>query len=142
MCHSSAAGRPAPGHGRATSGTNTPQHASTAVPPAVLRQVVDAFQDGVALADDQGMITLSNLRLDAMFGYQRDELLGHPVEFLIPPDLRDGHRSLRASYDRAPRIRPMDEEAPLAGLRKDGTIFSAQISLSPVPTTAGQFTSP
>ncbi len=140
MCHSSAAGRPAPCDGRAPPGTSTPQDASTALPPAVLRQVVDAFQDGVALADDQGTITLANPRLDAMFGYHHDELLGHPVEFLIPSDLRDAHRSLRASYDRAPRIWPIGEEAPLAGLRKDGTTFPAQISLSPVPTAAGQFT--
>ena len=140
MSQSSAACGPAPCDGRATPGNSVPQDTSVAVPPAVLRQMVDAIQDGVALADDHGTITLANPRLDAMFGYQHDELLGHPVEFLIPSDLRDGHRSLRASYDRAPRARPMGEEAGLAGLRKDGTIFPAQISLSPVPTAAGRFT--
>ena len=112
MGQSSVAGGPAPGKGRATPDNSAPQHRSTAVPPAVLRQLVDAFQDGVALADSHGTITLANMRLDAMFGYQHDELLGHPVEFLIPSDLRDGHRSLRDDYDRAPRTRPM-------GMRND-----------------------
>jgi two-component system, NarL family, sensor histidine kinase DevS len=140
MGQSSAACRRVPGDGRAPPDNTMPQYASTAVPPDVLRHMVDALPDGVALADDHGTITLANMRLDAMFGYQHDELLGHPVEFLIPSDLQDGHRSLRASYDRAPKSRPMGDEVALAGLRKDGTIFPAQISLSPVPTAAGQFT--
>jgi two-component system, NarL family, sensor histidine kinase DevS len=74
-----------------------------------------------------------------MFGYQHDEVLGHPVEFLLPSDLQDGHRGLRAGYDRAPRTRPMDDQARLVGVRKDGTTFPAQISLSPVRTAAGRF---
>lgn len=129
-----------PPGGRATPDHGGPQDASAAVVPAVIRQMVDAFQDGVALADDHGMITLANRRLDAMFGYRHDELLGHPVEFLIPSDLHDRHRKLRASYDRAPGTWPMGDRARLLGMRQDGTTFPAQISLSPVPTAAGQFT--
>jgi len=102
--------------------------------------MVDAFQDGVVLVDDHGTITLANMRLDAMFGYQHDELLGHPVEFLIPSDLQDGRRSLLADYHRAPRTRPMGDGVALVGLRKDGTIFPGQVGLSPVPTAAGQST--
>ena len=129
-----------PGDGRARPDSGGPRDASTAVAPAVLGQMVDAFQDGVALADDHGTIVLASLRLGAMFGYQHGEVLGHPVEFLVPADLQDGHRSLRAGYDRAPRTRPMGDQARLVGLRKDGTTFLAQISLSPVRTAAGQFT--
>jgi anti-anti-sigma factor len=114
--------------------------ASKAVAPAVLRQMVDAFQDGVALTDDHGTIMLANLRLDAMFGYQHGEVLGHPVEFLLPSDLQDGHRGLRAGYDRVLWTRPTGDQARLVGLRKDGTTFPAQISLSPVRTAAGRFT--
>ena len=106
----------------------------------MLRELVDAFQDGVALADDHGTITVANRRLDVMFGYQQGELLGHPIEFLIPADLGDRYRSLRAGYDCAPGTRPMGDEANLTGVRKDGTVFPAQIGLSPVPTAAGQFT--
>jgi anti-anti-sigma factor len=131
--------------GLSANGQAPPDHggrrgASTAVAPAVLARMVDAFPDGVALADDHGMITLTNLRLDAMFGYPHEEVLGHPVEFLVPSDLQDGHRSLRVGYDRAPRTRPMGDAARLVGLCKDGTTFPAQISLSPVPTAAGKFT--
>jgi two-component system, NarL family, sensor histidine kinase DevS len=106
----------------------------------MLGQMVDSFQDGVALADDRGTIVLASLRLDEMFGYQHGEVLGHPVEFLVPAHLQDGHRSLRVGYDRAPRIRPMGDQGRLVGLRKDGTTFPAQISLSPVRTAAGPFT--
>ena len=135
-------GRPGgpPGDGRATPENGGPQDASTAVAPAMIRQMVDAFQDGVALADDHGTITLANRRLDAMFGYRHDELLGHPVEFLIPSELHDRHRRLRASYGRAPRTWLMGDRARLVGMRQDGTTFPAQVSLSPVPTAAGQFT--
>ncbi len=80
----------------------TSRGASKAVAPAVLRQMVDAFQDGVALADDHGTIMLANLRLDAMFGYQHGEVLGHPVEFLLPSDLQDGHRGLRPATTAPP----------------------------------------
>ena len=56
------------------------------------------FQDGVALTDAGGTIALANLRLEEMFGYQHGELIGHPVEFLVPADLQDAHRGHRASY--------------------------------------------
>lgn len=111
-----------------------------AVSPDVLRHMIDALPDGVVLADDHGTIALTNVRLDTMFGYQHGDLPGHSIEFLIPPHLQDGHRSLRASYDCAPKTRPMEDEGAQAGLREDGTTFPAQISLSPVPTPAGQFT--
>ena len=74
-----------------------------------------------------------------MFGYQHGELRGHPVESLIPAGLQAAHRSHRASYAQAPAARPMGAGAPLVGLRKDGTTFPAQISLSPVTTSAGEW---
>jgi anti-anti-sigma factor len=129
-----------PADGRGPPDGAGPREASTAVAPAMLGQPVDAFQDGVALADDRGTIVLASLRLDAMFGYQHGEVLGHPVEFLVRADLQDGHRRLRADYDRAPRTRPMGDQGRLVGLRKDGTTFPAQISLSSVRTAAGPFT--
>ena len=111
-----------------------------AIGPAVIRQMLDAFQVGVALTDEHGVIALANTRLEAIFGYQRGELPGHYVESLIPADLQDTDRSLRARYDRARRTRPIGAGARLVGLRKDGTTFPAEISLSPVRTAAGKFT--
>ena len=106
-----------------------------AVTPAVVWKLIDAFQDGVALTDSGGAIVLANTRLEQMFGYQHAELLGQPVELLLPVDLEAAHRS----HAPAPRARVRDAGARLVGLRKDGTTFPAEISLSPVTTAAGLF---
>lgn len=112
---------------------------ATAVPPGVLWKMIDAFHDGVALADDGGMLVLANGRLEEMFGYARGELTGQPVERLIPADRQASHRHHLAAYSRAPRVRPMGTGAQLTGLRQDGSTFPAEISLSPVHTAMGRF---
>jgi anti-anti-sigma factor len=111
-----------------------------AVTPAVLWRLVDAFHDGVALADSDGTIVLANRRLGEMFGYQHAELDGSPVERLIPADLQAIHRGHRAAYAQAPAARPMGAGARLVGLRKDGATVPVEISLSPVPTATGHLT--
>jgi len=118
----------------------TPDESSAAISPAVMRKLVDALQDGVALADSRGALMLANLRLEEMFGYQHAELIGRPVESLMPADLRAVHRGHRAAYTQAPRARPMGAGARLVALRKDGTTFPVDVSLSPVATTTGTFT--
>jgi PAS domain S-box-containing protein len=105
----------------------------------VVWQLVNALQDGVALADSGGVIALANTRLEQMFGYQHAELLGQPIELLLPVDLEAAHRSHQARHAPAPRTWPRGAGARLVGLRKDGTTFPAEISLSPVTTAAGQF---
>lgn len=117
----------------------SPDGTGPVITPAVVWKLVDALQDGVALADGDGSIVLANSRLEEMFGYQHGELTGRSVETLVPAHLRKTHRSHRAAYARAPAARPMDADAPLVGLRRDGTSFPAEISLSPVATAAGQF---
>ena len=113
---------------------------SAAVTPAVVGKLVDALHDGVALTDSGGMLALTNLRLEEMFGYEHAELLGRRVESLVPIDLQAGHRGHRAAYAQAPRARPMGTGPRLVALRKDGTTFPAEISLSPVATATGTFT--
>jgi PAS domain S-box-containing protein len=110
----------------------SPRVSPAAVTPAVVRALIDALHDGVALADADGTIALANRRMEEMFGYAPGELLGQPVESLIPAELRAVHRRHRAGYAQAPRIRPMGAGARLVGLRKDGTTFLAEISLSPL----------
>lgn len=105
---------------------------------AVVRKLVDALQDGLALVDGDGTITLASTRLEEMFGYQHAELIGRPVESLLPAHLQEAHRVLRAAYAQAPAVRPMDAGGRLVGLREDGTTFPAEISLSPVATAVGQ----
>jgi anti-anti-sigma factor len=99
--------------------------------------LVDALQDGVALADGDGALALASRRLEDMFGYEHGELLGQMVERLVPADLQAAHRSHRATYAEAPRTRPMTGR--LVGLRKDATTFPVEISLTPVTTAAGHF---
>jgi len=112
---------------------------SAALTPAVLWQLIDALGDGLALIDDGGQIVLVNRSCTQMFGYRREELIGRPVDLLVPVDLRAAHREQRAAYGRAPRARPMGGRARLAGLRKGGASFPVEISLSPVPTATGNY---
>jgi anti-anti-sigma factor len=119
----------------------TPDRPQTAaISRAVLGRFIDVLADGVALADDDGTLALVNRRAEGMFGYGHDELTGQLVESLIPAELRVTHRARRAGYARAPRTRAMGEGMRLVGLRKDGTTFPVQVSLSPVPTANGHLT--
>ena len=117
-----------------------PAAGAAAVTQGLLWKMIDAFDDGVALADGDGALVLANRRLEEMFGYPYTELAGYPVERLIPAHLQLGHRGHLAAYAMARRIRPMGAGARLTGLRKDGTTFPAEISLRPVPTASGRFT--
>jgi len=117
-----------------------PATGAAAVTQGLLWKMIDAFDDGVALADGDGTLVLANRRLGEMFGYPYTELAGYPVERLIPAHLQLAHRGHLAAYGKAPRIRPMGAGARLTGLRKDGTTFPVEISLRPVPTATGRFT--
>ena len=117
-----------------------PERPVAGITPAVAGKLVDALQDGVALTDGGGALVLANLRLEEMFGYAHAELAGRPVESLIPVELQAAHRGHRAGYARAPTARPMGAGARLVALRKDGTTFPAEISLSPVATATGTLT--
>jgi len=110
------------------------------VAPNVLWRLIDAVADGLALTDDEGMLVLVNRPVNGMFGYGPGELIGRPVETVIPVGLQASHRSHRAAYARAPTVRPMAAGPRLVGLRKDGATFPGKISLSPVPAATGQFT--
>lgn len=121
-----------------------PTPADTQGPAAVtataMWNLVDAFDAGVALTDEDGLIALASHQLGKIFGYERAELVGHPVEMLIPAALRAAHRRHRSAYAQAPRIRLKDDRARLAGLHKDGTVIPVEISLSPVPAAGSRYT--
>jgi anti-anti-sigma factor len=111
----------------------------TSLNETVLRRLIDALADGIVLADEEGRIVLANRRAAVMFGYRHGEVVGQPVESLMPASLRDGHRLERAGYALKPVARPMADRARLVGLRKDGSTIPVTITLSPIPTASGHF---
>jgi anti-anti-sigma factor len=127
-----------PAPSRAPAGFASPSGAM-GITPAVLWQLIDALGDGLVLTGKDGKIALVNRRCAEMFGYKREELIGLPVDSLVPSDVRAAHVGYRADYSQAPQARPMGERARLAGLRKDGATLPVEISLSPVPTATENF---
>jgi PAS domain S-box-containing protein len=91
----------------------------------------------VVIADDRGAITLVNEQTEHLFGYAREDLVGRPVETLLPGRVRDRHVAHRADYVAHPGTRPMGVGLDLADRRKDGSEFSVDISLSAVETDSG-----
>ena len=101
------------------------------------RDLLEAAPDAIIEVDREGRIMLLNLVTEKMFGYTREELLGQPVEILVPDAQRGGHAEHRADYWDHPVTRPMGSALQLHGRRKDGSSIPVEISLSPVKSEGG-----
>jgi PAS domain S-box-containing protein len=95
----------------------------------------------MVIVNDRGLIVLINSQTELLFGYRRDELLGQPVEVLIPRRFTEKHAVHRSDYSDTPTVRPMGSGLDLYGLKKDGTEFPVEISLSPLKTPDGMLVS-
>lgn len=105
---------------------------------STFEQLLEAAPDAIVGVDDAGRIVLVNGQVEALFGYSRADLLGRPVEVLVPERFRPGHSGHRSGYFAEPRTRPMGADLDLFGRRRDGSEFPAEISLSSIETENGR----
>jgi PAS domain S-box-containing protein len=99
---------------------------------ARLREFLEAAPDAIIEVDHHGRIVMLNRVTEQLFGYQREELLGAPIETLMPAATRERHVGHRSGYVAEPGTRPMGLGMTLAAQRKDGSEFPVEISLSPI----------
>src|SRR5712675_2727004 len=99
--------------------------------------LLEAAPDAMVCVNGDGRIALVNAQAERLFGYGRDELVGQPVEMLVPDGVRAVHPGHRAGYVADPKLRPMGAGMELAGRRRDGSTFPAEISLSAIDSGDG-----
>jgi len=104
---------------------------------AKFRGLLESAPDGIVVVDSSGNIVIVNTQAERMFGYSREELLGKPIEILVPRRYEQSHVAQRDAYINAPRTRPMGAGRALMGRKKDGTEIPVEISLSPLETESG-----
>lgn len=101
------------------------------------RSALDAAPDAMIIIDGSGVIRFANRQVASVFGYAHDEIVGEPVELLMPERFHARHIEHREQYRSNVRMRPMGEGLQLFGRRKDGTEFPVEISLSPIEHAQG-----
>ena len=119
--------------------TDHPLQSDAKVIEARLPSVLELMPDAIVIVNPAGRIVLANSQAERLFGYQKQELGGKPIEMLLPESLRSAHIAHRAGFFSQPRTRAMGAGLELNGLRKNGTEFPVEISLSPMQTEEGMF---
>lgn len=101
------------------------------------RTLIDSAPGGILIVDVEGKITLANRLVGNMFGYDPGEMVGLPVERLVPETLRLSHQRLRGGFAEKPSSRPMGKAGSVRALRRDGSELLVAIGLAPLPGENG-----
>lgn len=107
------------------------------VTDSVFETFFETAPDAVVIAGTDGLILMVNAQAEKLFGYHRNQLVGKPVEILVPERYQIRHPAHRLAYLNTPTVRPMGSGLELYGMRRDGTEFPVEISLSPIETPEG-----
>lgn len=102
-----------------------------------LRRVVESAPSALVMTNAAGRIVMVNAQTEKLFGYQREDLIGQPVEILVPERFRARHPGYRQGFMAAPQTRPMGAGRDLYGRRKDGSEVPVEIGLNPIRTDEG-----
>jgi diguanylate cyclase (GGDEF)-like protein/PAS domain S-box-containing protein len=105
------------------------------------RGLLEAAPDAIVIVDQSGIITLVNGQTETLLGYPREQLVGLPVELLLPQRLRDEHRALRTEFFSSPEVRAIGEGREVCALRHDGEELPVEIRLSPLRSDGGTLVS-
>lgn len=108
---------------------------------SLFRLLLDAAPDATVIVDESATIVLANAQVANVLGWAQDELLGQPIEVLVPSRLREGHQARRTGFLEMPTIRPMGIGRNLFARHKDGHEIPVEISLSPLETDSGTLVS-
>lgn len=108
-------------------------------PDIGLDRLIDALPDALIIAGEDGKIVVFNTQAELMFGYTRSEIIGSPVDILVPEASRKQHANHVEGYMKEPRVRPMGVGMVLAGISKNGKEFPVKINLSPIVTKNGVY---
>ena len=109
------------------------------LPERLFRGFLEAAPDAVVIINRDGAIVQVNSQTETLFGYQREDLIGRPLEMLMPERFREAHLTHHRAYSNNLHPRPMGRGLNLFGLREDGREFPIDVSISPLPSEGGVF---